>query len=129
MGAYDNPRSQPTYARPQLAGSRRGLVAQHCPAAVILALDEFARLCKAAGLQKIRLHDCRHSTNSLLEHLGVSDSIRASWFGHTIAVNRGTYTHARPEDLAVVSDVLSGLSRPMWQECDKTGSAERSRGP
>jgi integrase len=70
---------------------------------------EFARLCKASSLPRIRLHDCRHSTNSLLEHLGVSDSIRASWFGHTIAVNRDTYTHSRPEDLAVVSGALTGI--------------------
>jgi integrase len=34
--------------------------------------SEFGRLCKAAGLPRIRLHDCRHSTNSLLEHLGVT---------------------------------------------------------
>jgi integrase len=71
--------------------------------------DMFTRLCAAAGLPKIRLHDCRHSTNSLLEHLGVSDSIRASWFGHTVAVNVSTYTHTRPEDLAVISGALSGL--------------------
>ncbi len=71
--------------------------------------DAFARLCKAAGLPKIRLHDCRHSTNSLLEHAGVPDSIRASWFGHTVAVNLGTYTHVKPADLAVISGALGGL--------------------
>jgi integrase len=71
--------------------------------------DAFARLCRANGLPKIRLHDCRHSTNSLLEHLGVSPSIRASWFGHTVAVNTGTYTHASAADLAVVSGALGGL--------------------
>jgi len=71
--------------------------------------DEFGRLCGVAGLPKCRLHDCRHSTNSLLEHLGVPDSLRAAWFGHTIAVNRSTYTHASPSDLAVVSAALGGL--------------------
>ena len=71
--------------------------------------DAFARLCKAAQLPRIRLHDCRHSTNSLLEHLGVSDSIRAAWFGHTVTVNRGIYTHSKPEDLAVISGALGGL--------------------
>ena len=60
-------------------------------------------------MPKIRLHDCRHSTNSLIEHLGVSDSIRAQWFGHTLAVNREVYTHSRPEDLAVISGALGGL--------------------
>ena len=71
--------------------------------------DSFARLCKAAALPRIRLHDCRHSTNSLLEHLGVSDSIRAVWFGHTIQVNRSTYTHASAADLAVISGALGGI--------------------
>ncbi len=71
--------------------------------------DAFARLCKAAALPRIRLHDCRHSTNSLLEHLGVSDSIRAVWFGHTVQVNRDVYTHASAADLAVISGALGGL--------------------
>jgi integrase len=71
--------------------------------------DEFGRLCREAGLPKCRLHDCRHSTNSLLEHLGVPDSLRAAWFGHTIAVNRSTYTHASPFDLAVISTALGEI--------------------
>ena len=40
--------------------------------------DEFARLCREAG---------------------VPDHVRAAWCGHTVAVNVATYTHARPEDL------------------------------
>ena len=71
--------------------------------------DEFGRLCALAGLPKCRLHDCRHSTNSLLEKLGVPDSVRARWFGHTVAVNTGTYTHASAADLGVISDALAGL--------------------
>ena len=71
--------------------------------------DAFARLCKAAGLPRIRLHDTRHSVNSLLEHLGVSDSIRAAYLGHTVSVNVGTYTHVKPEDLAVISGALGGI--------------------
>ena len=71
--------------------------------------DEFGRLCAEAGLPKCRLHDCRHSTNSLLEKLGVPDSVRARWFGHTVAVNTGTYTHASAADLGVISDALGEL--------------------
>ena len=73
--------------------------------------DEFGRLCALAGLPKCRLHDCRHSVNSLLEKLGVPDSVRARWFGHTVAVNTGTYTHATAADLGVISDALGGLFR------------------
>lgn len=71
--------------------------------------DAFGRLCKEAGLRRIRLHDARHTANTLLEHLGVSDSIRAAWFGHTIQVNRSTYTHASDADLAVISGALGGI--------------------
>jgi integrase len=71
--------------------------------------DEFGRLCAEARLPKCRLHDCRHSTNSLLEKLGVPDSVRARWFGHTVAVNTGVYTHASAADLGVISDALGGL--------------------
>jgi integrase len=73
--------------------------------------DEFGRLCALAGLPKCRLHDCRHSTNSLLEKLGVPDSTRARWFGHTVAVNTGTYTHASAADLGQISDALGELFR------------------
>jgi hypothetical protein len=61
------------------------------------------------GLPKCRLHDCRHSTDSLLEHLSVPDNLRAVWFGHKIAVNRSTYTHASPSDLAVISTALGEI--------------------
>ena len=64
---------------------------------------------RQAGLPKCRLHDCRHSTNSLLEKLGVPDSVRARWFGHTVAVNTGTYTHVSAADLGVISDALGEL--------------------
>lgn len=71
--------------------------------------DEFARLCAAAGVPVIRLHDVRHTANSLLAAAGVPDHIRAAWCGHTVAVNVSTYTHARPEDLAVAARALAGI--------------------
>lgn len=53
--------------------------------------DEFARLGTAAGLPKIRLHDTRGTMNTILEKAGVPETLRAAWFGDTIAVNRSTY--------------------------------------
>ena len=47
--------------------------------------------------------------NSLMAAAGVPDHIRAAWCGHTVAVNVSTYTHARPEDLAVASKALAGI--------------------
>ena len=71
--------------------------------------DEFHRLAAAAGVPRIRLHDGRHTANSLLAAEGVPDHIRAAWCGHTVAVNVATYTHARPEDLGRAADALSGI--------------------
>jgi integrase len=69
----------------------------------------FHRIAAAAGLPRIRLHDCRHTMNSLLAASGVPDHVRAAWCGHTVAVNVSTYTHARPEDLTVAGRALAGI--------------------
>jgi hypothetical protein len=39
----------------------------------------------------------------------VPDHIRAAWCEHTVADNVSTYTHARPEDLAVAAKALAAL--------------------
>jgi len=71
--------------------------------------DEFHRLAELAGCPRIRLHDGRHTINSLLAAAGVPDHIRAAWCGHTVAVNVATYTHARPEDMAVAAAALGKI--------------------
>jgi len=70
--------------------------------------DGFARICREAGLPKIRLHDTRGTMNGILERAGVPDSYRAGWLGHRVDVNRKSYL-ARPEDLTPVSDVIGPL--------------------
>jgi integrase len=70
--------------------------------------DEFAQLCREAGLPKIRLHDTRGTMNSILEQAGVPDSLRACWLGHTVAVNRGVYL-PQPKELTAVSDAISRI--------------------
>jgi integrase len=39
--------------------------------------DEFHRLAALAGVPRIRLHDGRHTTNSLMAAAGIPDHIRA----------------------------------------------------
>ena len=73
--------------------------------------DEFHRLRERAGLRRIRLHDSRHTANSLMAAAGVPPHIRAAWCGHTQAVNEATYTHARPEDLAQAAAALSKINK------------------
>jgi integrase len=50
--------------------------------------DEFTRLLKVADLPKIRLHDSRHTTLSLMEKAGVPISIVSKWAGHTTPRSR-----------------------------------------
>lgn len=71
--------------------------------------DEFERIAGRADVPRMTPHGARHSANSLMEKAGVPDSIRAAWCGHTVEVNRATYTHANPEDLAAARDTLSRL--------------------
>lgn len=72
---------------------------------------EFQRVARLAGVPRIRLHDTRHSANSIMEKLGVPPSVRAAWFGHTKAVNEETYTHSRPEDLHLARDAAAEIFR------------------
>ena len=70
--------------------------------------DQFGALCKTVGLPRIRLHDCRATMNGLLEQAGVADSFRAAWLGHSIQINRRSYT-PQPKELTVVSDLVGGI--------------------
>jgi integrase len=71
--------------------------------------DDFHRLAASAGLPVIRMHDVRHTANSLMAAAGVPDHIRAAWCGHTVAVNTSVYTHARAEDMRVAGDALGKI--------------------
>ncbi len=46
--------------------------------------------------------------NGILGRDGVSESLRAAWLGHTVAVNKVSY-RPRPEDLTPVSDAIGRL--------------------
>jgi integrase len=62
--------------------------------------DEFARLLTRIGVPKIRLHDSRHTTLSLMEKAGVPISVISKWAGHyDAAFTMKTYVHASDADL------------------------------
>lgn len=73
--------------------------------------DEFKKLCRVAGVPVVRLHDARHSINSMLAKRGVPPHIRALWLGHTSEVNQTTYTHASAADLAMVTSAIGEIFR------------------
>ena len=74
--------------------------------------DEFGRLLKRAGLRKIRLHDSRHTTLSLMEKAGVPISIISKWAGHyDAAFTMRTYVHASDDDLKQGTRTLAKIHK------------------
>lgn len=74
--------------------------------------DEFTRLLKRAGLPKIRLHDSRHTTLSLMEKAGVPISIVSKWAGHyDAAFTMRTYVHASDDDLKQGRQALAKIHK------------------
>ena len=72
--------------------------------------DEFHRVAKRAGVRRIRLHESRHTTLSLMEKAGVPVSIIAAWAGHySGAFTMSQYVHANPDDLAAGRDALAAI--------------------
>lgn len=75
--------------------------------------DEFRRVTTRAKVRRIRLHESRHTTLSLMEKAGVPVSIIAAWAGHySGSFTMSQYIHARPEDLAAGRDALAAI----WHE-------------
>ena len=74
--------------------------------------DEFTRLLKRARLPKIRLHDSRHTTLSLMEKVSVPISVISRWAGHyDAAFTMRTYVHASDEDLREGTRTLARLHK------------------
>ena len=71
--------------------------------------DLFQEHAKAAGLPRIRLHDLRHTTASLLHSLGLPPVVCANYLGHTTEVYLRTYAHLYKEDEDEAANSLSTL--------------------
>lgn len=77
--------------------------------------------CAAAGMEKIRLHDLRHSHASLLIHLGMPILLVSERLGHEdVQTTLRTYGHLYP---STTSDAISALDKLMpggAEEAEKT---------
>ena len=71
--------------------------------------DLFQGHAKSAGLPRIRLHDLRHTTASLLHSLGQPPAACAKYLGHTTEVYLRTYAHLYAEDEDATAKGLSAL--------------------
>lgn len=74
--------------------------------------DLFQVHAKAAGLPRIRLHDLRHTTASLLHSLGQPPVACAKYLGHTTEVFLRTYAHLYAEDEDATAKGLSAIYAP-----------------
>ncbi|MFJ1537725.1 tyrosine-type recombinase/integrase [Micromonospora chalcea] len=77
--------------------------------------DRFWTISRRSGLPRIRLHDARHSTASILRQRGVRGEVVAAWLGHsdpnfTIA----TYVHTYDADAAGVAGTLGDVLTGPW---------------
>lgn len=71
------------------------------------------RLLDAAGLPRIRMHDLRHSTASILLERGVSPRVVADLLGHSkIATTLGIYSHVTARLVTTATDAMGALMPP-----------------
>ncbi|MHB8324570.1 MAG: site-specific integrase [Candidatus Dormibacteria bacterium] len=70
----------------------------------------FEPLLKAAGLPRIRFHDLRHTTATLLLSQGVHQKIVSELLGHsTVAITLNTYSHVTQAMSRAAADTLDSL--------------------
>jgi integrase len=71
---------------------------------------EFRRMLRAAGLQRIRIHDLRHSYATLELAAGVSPKVVQESFGHArIGVTLDLYAHVIPAARREAAEALERL--------------------
>jgi integrase len=61
------------------------------------ANTDLTRALAAAGLPRIRVHDLRHTTATVLLTAGIHPKVVQDWLGHkTVATTLDTYSHVLP---------------------------------
>ncbi len=75
--------------------------------------EHHTRLCRAAGLEPIRLHDMRHTASSLLHELGVPMRAVSNQLGHADMAMTAHYTHS---DLTAQQKAAAALEALLGDE-------------
>ena len=68
--------------------------------------DAWARICAAAGIQDMRIHDLRHTAGSWLARLGANEAVRQKALGHQTSAMAAKYAHL---ELDPVSDAMQRM--------------------
>ena len=79
----------------------------------------FQQLVVRAGLRRVRLHDLRHTSASMLLSQGVAPRVVMEILGHSqISITMNTYTHVDPE---LNREATDRLERLLWPDEDQDG--------
>jgi integrase len=74
--------------------------------------ERFWKLCDAAGVPRIRVHDLRHTAATLMLLAGVNVKVVSERLGHaSIAITLSNYAHAPPSMQRGAADALDALLR------------------
>jgi integrase len=71
----------------------------------------WARVCKAAGLKGVRIHDLRHTHASILVSSGLSLPVIGKILGHTQASTTHRYAHLADEPLRAAAELAAASIR------------------
>jgi integrase len=76
----------------------------------------FHRIADGAGLRRVRLHDLRHTSVTLMLGAGVPVHVVASVHGHDPVITQRIYAHTQTADAVAAMAALDGLLQPILPE-------------
>jgi integrase len=62
--------------------------------------DAWERICKAAEIEGVRIHDLRHTAGSWLARLGSNEAVRQKALGHQTPQMAARYSHLELDPVA-----------------------------
>ena len=83
------------------------------PIIIETAVDHFNRVCKKAGVKRIKIHALRHSQVSLLIHMGFSPFEIAKRMGHSVTMVQEVYGHWFTDSQKSMVDKLNEVERSL----------------
>ncbi|MDP0398935.1 site-specific integrase [Tsukamurella strandjordii] len=72
--------------------------------------DAWERLLRDLGIERVRLHDARHTCATVMHLQGVPTAVIAAWLGHAdSSFTLRTYAHSQPDALVAAAVSLRGV--------------------
>ena len=87
--------------------------------------DAWTRICAAAEIENMRVHDLRHTAGSWLARLGASEAIRQKALGHQTSAMAARYSHL---ELDPVADAMQRMGDAITAAATKPAAKVRKLG-